>query len=339
MARRRSDRVSFSGNAYFRDLRTSTLNGDLNENSLDQSVYQPSPAEQAALAAAGYSGFPTSGATAANTPFPFWRCLGNVLLEDEPAQKCNGLINRGRTTQRTGGAAVQMMVRHDSDPRRNQLAIGTAFERSSTTLVQSTELGYLNPDRSVTGTGAFGDGENGGDVDGEPFDTRVDMTGTVTTWSAYASDTFSPRNTLHVTVSARYDHNNLSNVDQIRPQPGTGSLTGDNTFSRLNPAFGHVYTSAVVQRLRWLHRRQRAPAAVELMRRSRTTCKLPNAMAGDPPLEQVVAKTAECAAQLDRFSDDWRFHARNLNDLLRRVRADRIRVLQEFRRDERQDLR
>ena len=54
-------------------------------------------AEQAALAAAGYTGFPTSGANATNTPFPYWRCIGNVLLNDEPAEKCNGLINRTRT--------------------------------------------------------------------------------------------------------------------------------------------------------------------------------------------------------------------------------------------------
>ena len=46
------------------------FNGDINDDSLDQSVYQPSAAEQRALAAAGYTGFPTSGANAANTPFP-----------------------------------------------------------------------------------------------------------------------------------------------------------------------------------------------------------------------------------------------------------------------------
>ena len=50
--------LAFSGNAYYRDIRTNTLNGDINEDSLDQSVYQPSAAEQAALAAAGYTGVP-----------------------------------------------------------------------------------------------------------------------------------------------------------------------------------------------------------------------------------------------------------------------------------------
>ena len=47
------------------------------------------------------------------------------------------------------------------------------------TFQQGTELGYLNPDRTVTGVGAFGDGVTGGTVDGEPFDTRVDLDGRI----------------------------------------------------------------------------------------------------------------------------------------------------------------
>lgn len=79
--------LTISGNAYFRDIRTRTLNGDINDDALDQSVYQPGAAEQRALAAAGYTGFPVSGATAENTPFPSWRCIAHVLLNDEPGEK------------------------------------------------------------------------------------------------------------------------------------------------------------------------------------------------------------------------------------------------------------
>ena len=41
-----SGRVAVSGNAYYRNIRTDTLNGDINEDSLDQAIYQPSAAEQ-----------------------------------------------------------------------------------------------------------------------------------------------------------------------------------------------------------------------------------------------------------------------------------------------------
>ena len=47
------DKLQLTANAYYRRIHTDTLNGDLNEDSLDQSVYQPTPAEQAALSAAG----------------------------------------------------------------------------------------------------------------------------------------------------------------------------------------------------------------------------------------------------------------------------------------------
>jgi hypothetical protein len=41
-----SDDIQLSGNAYYRRIRTATLNGDMNDDSFDQSVYQPSAAER-----------------------------------------------------------------------------------------------------------------------------------------------------------------------------------------------------------------------------------------------------------------------------------------------------
>src|SRR5262249_43698613 len=144
-------RVSVSGNAYYRNIHTDTLNGDINEDSLDQSLYQPSAAEQAALVKAGYSGFPTSGANASNTAFPSWRCIANVFLNDEPAEKCNGLLNRTETSQHSAGAFGQMMVRQSLARGSNQFTAGGGYDRSRAGFLQSSQLGYLNPDRSVTG--------------------------------------------------------------------------------------------------------------------------------------------------------------------------------------------
>ena len=47
-----SDNLSLSGNAYYRRIHANTFNGDINEASLDQAVYQPNAAERAALTAA-----------------------------------------------------------------------------------------------------------------------------------------------------------------------------------------------------------------------------------------------------------------------------------------------
>ena len=183
-----NSRIAISGNAYWRSIRTNTLNGDINESALNQSVYQPSAADRAALTAAGYTGFPASGATAANTPFPFWRCLAQSLTRDEPAEKCNGLINRSTGKQYNFGGSGQITVINFLRGQRNQLTAGAAYDRNRVDFQQSTQLGYLNPDRSITGVKSFGDGVTGGDVDGEPYDTRVDLNGRIHTISVFATD-------------------------------------------------------------------------------------------------------------------------------------------------------
>ena len=289
------DTLTFSGNAYYRHLRSNTLNGDVNEDSLDQDVYQPNAAEQAALAAAGYTGFPTSGESAANTPFPFWRCVANVLLQDEPAETCNGLINRTASRQHHAGLSGQFTRLTGFAGGVSQFTAGAAYDYSATDFLQSTELGYLNLDRSVTGTGAFADGITGGTVDGEPFDTRVDLNGHVHTFSLYATDTVTIRNRWHVTLSGRYNQTNLRNRDAVTPAGGEGSLDGDHTFRRFNPAAG--VTISLPHRINaygGYSEGSRAATSIQLgCADPDHPCKLPNAMAGDPPLDQVVTRTWE----------------------------------------------
>jgi outer membrane receptor protein involved in Fe transport len=317
-----SGRASVSGNVYYRDIRTNTLNGDINEDSLDQAIYQPSAAEQAALRAAGYTGFPTSGATAANTPFPSWRCIGNVLLNGEPAEKCNGLINRTRTGQHNAGAAGQLTLLDSFDRGGNQFTAGGAYDWSSVGFAQSTELGYLNPDRSVTGLNAFGDGGvTGGEVDGEPYDARVDLDGRIHTWSLFATDTVSIGEAWHVTVSGRYNETGVRNRDAIQPGGGVGSLDGDHTFRRLNPAAGVSFVaSPTLNAYLGYSEGSRAATSIELgCADPEEPCKLPNAMAGDPPLSQVVTRTWESGVRGQQHGVSWTagvFRSDNHDDIL-----------------------
>jgi outer membrane receptor protein involved in Fe transport len=314
--------VSVSGNAYFRYIRSRLLNGDINAGSLDQSVYQPGAAERTALAAAGYTGFPTAGENAANTPFPRWRCIANALRVDEPAEKCNGLLNRSGIHQRNYGLAGQVTWFRSAGSNRNHLTIGAGYDGNSAGLTQSSELGYLNPDRSVTGVGAFGDGVTGGDEDGVPYDTRVDLSGRIRSGSFYATDTVTVADKLNLTLSGRFNHTTVDNRDRIRPQAGTGSLTGKHTFNRFNPAAGATYKIAPVVSLYGGYTEgNRAPTSVELgCADPKAPCKLPNAMAGDPPLEQVRTRTFEAGVRGSsenslRWSAGW-FRTGNRDDIL-----------------------
>ena len=313
--------ILVSGNAYYRNIHTDTFNGDINEDSLDQSVYQPGAEEREALAAAGYTGVPTSGANASNTPFPFWRCIGNALLRDEPGEKCNGLINLSETSQHSAGAFGQATIQHTGTNRSNQFTAGGGYDRGRSAFVQSTELGYLNPDRSVTGVGAFGDGETGGDVDGEPFDTRVDLDGLTQTFSLYATNTLSVGERWQFTLAGRFNRTTVRNRDAIQPGGGAGSLDGDHAFNRFNPAAGLTYSPTPALNLyAGYSESSRAATSIELgCADPEEPCKLPNAMAGDPPLDQVVARTFEAGARGDRRGVHWTagvFHADNQDDIL-----------------------
>ena len=314
--------LTFSGNIYYRYIRTNAFNGDLNEDSLDQPVYQPSAAERAALAAAGYSGFPTAGATAANTPFPFWRCLGQVLLRDEPAEKCNGLLNRLNSQQRNYGLSGQLTWFSALRGHQNQFTAGVAFDGNSIGLRQSSQLGYVNPDRSITGVNAFGDGVTGGEVDGEPYDTRVDLHGRIHTGSAFATDTLSIGKVWNMTLSGRYNRTAIDNKDRIRPNGEPGSLNGDHVFSRFNPAIGMTFNPwQSLNAYASFTEGSRAPTSIELgCADPSQPCKLPNALAGDPPLDQVVTRTIEAGLRgglESRFNWNigW-FRADNRQDIL-----------------------
>lgn len=271
-----NDNLMFSGNAYYRNIKTRTLNGDINEGALDQNVYQP-------------------GEDAANTPFPSALCIENVLAVDEPGEKCSGLLNRSNTRQHNYGFSGQFTALGMLGGIKHQLTGGAAYDASRAKFTQSTQLGYLNPDRSITALNAFADGVTGGVVDGAPFDIRVDLHGRTHTWSVYATDTASLNNFWHVTVSGRYNRTTVENRDQITPGGGAGSLDGNHSFSRLNPAAGVTFTpSRAAKAYLSYSEGSRAPSSIELgCADPNNPCRLPNSLAGDPPLKQVVTKTWE----------------------------------------------
>ncbi len=316
------DAVELSGNVYYRRIRTRSFNGDANDGALDQSVYQPNAAERAALAAAGYSGYPASGATAANTPFPRWRCIANALLNEEPNEKCNALLNHTQTHQTQAGFAGQLSARGRWAGVDHRLVAGAALDLSRVAFAQSAQFGFINPDRTVTpveGPGALADGTQNSE---NAFDSRVDLRSRTRTASLYASDTIAFGERTHLTLSGRYNRHAITNIDRLQPGGGSGSLDGDYRYSRFNPAIGlrfahsptlTVYASA--------NQGSRAPTAVELgCADPATPCRLPNAFAGDPPLQQVVTTTAEAGMRgtaAQRLT--WNvgvFRSDNRNDLL-----------------------
>ncbi|WP_277060013.1 TonB-dependent receptor [Rivihabitans pingtungensis] len=314
-----NDRVQLAGNAYARRLSSSTLNGDLNEDSLDQQVYllRTSTADRNALSKAGYSNLPSQNETAANTPFPYWRCLAQTALADEPAEKCNGLLNRTRTRQTQYGFSGQFTLQDTG----NQFTAGLGYDASRVRFSQTSQFGYLNPDRSVTPVNFFADGTEIDDS-GVPVDSRVKLSGRTRTWSLFATDTLTLAEHWHLTLSARWNQTRLSVRDHITPGGGAGSMDGDHRFSRVNPAAGLSYAPSA-NLTAWLGYNQgsRAPSVVELgCADPSNPCRLPNAMASDPALRQVVTHTWEAGVR-GKFTPNLRwqlggFRADSRDDIL-----------------------
>ncbi len=309
-----TDNVSFSGNTYYRKIKTATYNGDLNDSSLPDDVGGLGES----LYRSGNLRCSTTGAGAA------------LLPNGEPSEKCAGVINRGSIDQENMGIFGQLEVTDKLFGLDNKYIFGSGFDYSKSSYSQSAEFANLTADRGLVGTGFFADPTNGlgftiEDENGVsvPDDRRVNLSGKTYTWSLYATDTVSLTDRLHLTGSARYNYVRVQNKDGFIPDASNpDSLTGDHTFNRINPAIGLAFdvTSNLNSYIGY-NEGSRAPTSIELgCANPDNACKLPNSMAGDPSLKQVVTKTWEAGlrGRLDRtFS--WNagvFNATNENDIL-----------------------
>ena len=309
-----SGSLTFSGNAYVRYTRTNTTNGDVNDDSFDQSLYTLSTADMRALTAAGIP-FPAN-ITPANTPFPFLRCIAQGLQEDEPGEKCTGVDTDTVNKQHAYGVSGVLSWR----TAHNQLALGAAWDRGTLTFVQNAQYGYLKPDGlTVTRIPTFLDGST--QVDDVPQDNRVNLHGTANTPAFFVTDTFTVRKWA-ITASGRYNRTNVNNVDRLPPVEYRGTLTAVNVFQRFNPSAGVVYRASKPLQMYFNYAESsRAPTATELgCADPDLPCSLPNALVSDPPLKQVVSRTYEAGVRGDlKDYTHWNvglFHANNSDDLL-----------------------
>ena len=278
-----SENLTFSGNVWFRNIRTESINPNFNTNILGTDIYQPTPDEQATLSAAGYSGFPTNGANITNTAFPKWPCIAQAISMGNPDGTCDGDIVYGKEVQNDVGLSGQFTWITQSALGRNQLVVGALFDEGIIDYTQNTAYGYINPNYSITNVGAWQQSGN------------VNLHGVTPNYSLYFSDTLTLPKKLNLTVSGRYNQFTVNNTDNLLPHPGPGSLTGDYTFQRFNPAVGLTWSPiGSLNAYARYAQGSRAPTSIELgCADPANPCALPNAFSADPPLQQVVTETWE----------------------------------------------
>ena len=269
-----NDNVELAGNVYYRRSNRKTLNGDVNDDFNSDGAFDPDVDDLAT--------FLTSCVAGAD--------------EDDAEQACSGALNRSMTRQRGYGFNMQLTFNQDLFGKKNQLITGVGYDFSKIDFNQSTEFGLVNATRGVNGVGVESD------------EAEVDLTGKSRSWGLFVTDTMSLNDQWHLTLSGRYNHFKVKNTDKINPtgsfedvdnDPSTPdedvTLSGNHSFNRFNPAVGLSFTpSKDISLYGAYNEGMRAPTSMELgCANPNVPCKLPNAMAGDPPLEKVVAKTFE----------------------------------------------
>ncbi|MBX9964394.1 MAG: TonB-dependent receptor [Burkholderiales bacterium] len=232
-----------------------------------------------------FEGGPNDGETGAN---------GGAGFNSE-----TGVNNRTKTKGRTVGGTLQYSQNWDT----NQLAVGTSYDDANADFEQTSGVGEFDSTRQVIQSAA--------DVLGNS------LNGKTRTASLFVTDTWTFMPNFHLTASARYNHTNVKNKDKLNSTPP--NLDGDFTYVKVNPALGLNWTpSQTLTTYVSASQGNRAPSPIELgCADPNNPCTLPNALAADPFLKQVVARTYEIGAR-GLWGTNMRWNAAlfqtNLND-------------------------
>ncbi len=213
----------------------------------------------------------------------------NDAFEDDP-DAGSGALNRTATTQRTSGAALQW----NRVAARHQLAVGASYDASRVRFGQTQQLGELDETRGV------------GELQDVEDENR--LRGTTRTFSLYAADTIELARDLHLTAAARYNVSRVTTKDLLDPTPP--NLDGDHRYRKLNPALGLTWQAAPrLTAYAGVSQGTRIPTPIELgCADPANPCTLPNSMAADPYLKQVVARTVEAGLR-GTLPGEIRWHA------------------------------
>jgi outer membrane receptor protein involved in Fe transport len=211
---------------------------------------------------------------------------------DTDKDECGAVFNRSRTRIQAFGLNAQLAFNQNIFNRKNQLIVGAGYDRSISKFYQSEE-GMEEFDSS-----RLPSGETHGEF------TSTKFRGKTQTMHVLATDTFSVNDLVHLNGGLRYNYTKVGNTDYlvgatIDGETHSGNAGGSHYFGRVNPTLGLTLTpNQNISIFGSYSESSRAPSAMELgCADPSAPCLLPNAMASDPPLKQVVAKTYDFGAR------------------------------------------
>ena len=232
------------------------------------------------------------------------RRLSGGFVAFDPANPFDATNNTSRTTTRGWGGSVQASLTQPVRGRENDFLIGVSLDEGRARYESATELAALTESRGTEGTGIFDE------------DARVNLRATVRHGGVYLADFFSLTPKLTVSGSARLTHSAIDLRDRIGD-----ALTGDHSFTRLNPAAGATYAlPGGITAYGSYATASRVPTPSELSCADpEDPCRLPNGFVADPPLLAVQARTWEGGIRGRTGATHWAasiFHTSNSDDII-----------------------
>ena len=299
--------VMLSGNAYFRKSNRHTKNGDMWELEID-------PGED-------YERYD-------------WECKSAAAqgANPESCEVAGSAMNRTRTAQTNFGFTLQSAFNQDIFGKKNQFIAGLGYDQSRIRFRQTEQVSVWSESdaidealllRDIPGPNPPVLSTSSGVMD-QVFDSTREpiMTGSLAetqttlirskqhTYSIFATDTLSLNDQWHLNLGARYNYTKVDTKDHHNA-PGSGaSLDGKGIYGRLNPTMGLTFTpNEKTSIFTSYSESSRAPTGIELgCANPANPCLLPAAMADDPPLKQVIAKTYDFGAR-GYFTDSIKWNA------------------------------
>jgi len=170
-----TDDIEVSGNAYFRQNRIKTFNGDTSD-------YAPCDADPTAL------------------------CEDDeevtVIGDLGDPSGLNATNNTSQTNMRSRGGSLQSVFAQDLFKHQNNLTVGTSYDYSEVHFGSDTELASLTANRDTIGSGILVD---------EP---RVRLNTDTSAVGVFLSDSFSITDDLTATVAGRYNYIHMNLIDK-----------------------------------------------------------------------------------------------------------------------------
>lgn len=203
---------------------------DLNDNlTLSGLTYRRS-VKQGAIGSDFYDGFPAmSNRIGISTPL----CADGSYPDggtnsDSPGSGCAGLLPNGVLSNSNldqGSKGLAFQLNHVTD--KNQFTAGVTYDTNDINFKQSEMFADIGPDRRLIENSSYY--TDYGLIAAEFPIVRNRLTGSSTTKSIFLSDTWSPVETVHFTLGARFNHTRVKNY--LESERGKALYQFDNPTS------------------------------------------------------------------------------------------------------------